>query len=89
VVGVTEDMIKKPADSGRGWEFFEKKDLPYHNWSGESDCGVIGLAIEEMKDEERLCDFKKRAFDLIKKALPDSDLKLENIGIHVDGGYNG
>lgn len=51
------------------------------------DPYTVGLNIDKMKDEETLAEFKKRAYEEIHKI--DKDVKLENISIHTDGGYDG
>lgn len=53
----------------------------------EYDPYTVGLDINKMKDEETLAEFKKRAYEEIYKI--DKDIKLEEISIHVDGGYDG
>lgn len=53
----------------------------------EYDPYTVGLDINKMKDEETLAEFKKRAYEEIHKI--DKDIKLEEISIHVDGGYDG
>lgn len=51
------------------------------------DPYTVGLSIDKMKDEETLAEFKKRAYEEIHKI--DKDIKLEEISIHTDGGYDG
>lgn len=53
----------------------------------EYDPYTVGLNINKMKDEETLAEFKKRAFEEIQKY--DENVKLEDITIHTDGGYDG
>ena len=53
----------------------------------EYDPFTVGLNINKMKDEETLAEFKKRAYEEISKI--DKDIKLEDISIHTDGGYDG
>ena len=53
----------------------------------EYDPYTVGLSIDKMKDEETLAEFKKRAYEEIHKI--DKDIKLEEISIHTDGGYDG
>ena len=53
----------------------------------EYDPYTVGLSINKMKDEETLAEFKKRAYEEIHKI--DKDIKLEEISIHTDGGYDG
>lgn len=53
----------------------------------EYDPYTVGLDINKMKDEETLAEFKKRAYEEIHKI--DKDIKLEEISIHVNGGYDG
>ena len=59
----------------------------YGNRITEYDPYTVGLSIDKMKDEETLAEFKKRAYEEIHKI--DKDIKLEEISIHVDGGYDG
>lgn len=59
----------------------------YGNRITEYDPYTVGLNIDKMKDEETLAEFKKRAYEEIHKI--DKDIKLEEISIHVDGGYDG
>jgi hypothetical protein len=53
----------------------------------EYDPYTVGLNITTMKDNETLAEFKKRAYEEIHNI--DQNIKLEDITIHVDGGYDG
>lgn len=53
----------------------------------EYDPFTVGLHINKMLDTETLGEFKKRSLDLINKI--DKTITIKDIGIHIDGGYDG
>lgn len=48
---------------------------------------TVGLSIEKMLDTETLGDFKKRSYETIKKV--DNNIMIDDIAIHIDGGFDG
>ncbi len=55
------------------------------NYSSESY--IVGLDIREQKEDETLHDFKLRVLEKLQKAGFKGS--LEDIGIKIDGGYEG
>lgn len=88
VVGVPEEGLTLPNGEEDISSYCEENKLTYESINYDGD-GVVGLAIDVMKDEETLKEFKKKVLELLQKAFPGNKLTLSHISIHVDGGYNG
>ena len=75
------------------YDFLEEKcngDLCFENGLGDysEEQWIVGKSIESMQDDQTLGDFKKAVFDLLKKSGWKGD-DLNEVKIHIDGGYNG
>ena len=101
IMGITESSLleKNPelAEAFDNGEYEDIEECLNIDWRNDEitvengiakyyDDRVIGLDVEEMKDDETLLDFKKRVLDFFKSKNLNIDIK--DINWYVDGGTN-
>ena len=81
--------LKEEYDDYYDFVYENLKGMDSHHGIAEysSDSVIIGKHIHAMKDDETLGDFKKGIFEQLKNAGYKGS--LEDIKIHIDGGYEG
>jgi hypothetical protein len=65
---------------GKEVEKVKKNGVDLH-LNVESTEGTVGLDLDKIQEDETIREFKTRIMGLLKKALPDRDLKYEKIKI--------
>jgi len=87
IVGLSGDDANKKL--GNDWQsVFENSEETNLSFHCQEDYGFIGVNIDDMKDDETLGAFKERAAKKLSEFFK-KDVKMKDVGLLVDGWYNG